>query len=90
MDIDWILQEELPELTNEERRRVVSRLTPFIDDAVALERERCASLCRARGALWERTSLSTSTVASAVAEARFRSNEAKYLADLIESEITPG
>jgi hypothetical protein len=86
MNLDWILQEELPEISADDRRRAVERVRAFVSGAVLRERGRCAQLCRDRGALWERTSMSTSTVPGAVAEARFRSNEARYLADLIEAD----
>lgn len=86
MNIEWILQEEIPEIDPGLRRRMMDRLLSFMADAVLAERTRCAQLCRDRGSLWERTSMSTSTIPEAVAEARSRANEAKYLADLIELE----
>jgi hypothetical protein len=50
-----------------------------------MERDRCVEHCRQRAALWDRTALRTSSLPPAVAEARYRGNEAKYLADLLET-----
>jgi hypothetical protein len=84
MNLEWIVQEEVPELAPERVRTIVERLRGFVANAVQTERARCVTLCRDRAALWERTSMSRSENPSAVAEARSRSNEARYLADLIE------
>jgi hypothetical protein len=136
---EWVLHEELPELTSAERERIRRRMMDVIAQAVRAERDRCVEHCRQRAALrrlsqefilrdpaeretegsttlswieqlatrsfarslrslaqdrllrqplWDRTALRTSSLPPAVAEARYRSNEAKYLADLLET-VTP-
>ncbi|HVT45658.1 MAG TPA: hypothetical protein VMT00_14860 [Thermoanaerobaculia bacterium] len=83
---DAILAEEMAEVPSEARQRLESRFAMLVEEQVARERERLAMICRERAVLWERTLLATSALPSAVAEARSRSNEAKYLADLFESD----
>ncbi|HVR44360.1 MAG TPA: hypothetical protein VMS56_13060 [Thermoanaerobaculia bacterium] len=60
------------------------RIAALVADRIAEERKRCAGLCRARGELWVRTE-ATSSATPLQTEARARSNEARYLADLLES-----
>lgn len=57
------------------------------EELVQRERERCVGLCRRRAELWRRTSLASSSIASAREEARARANEAAYLADLLASGV---
>ena len=68
-------------LTTEQSERLLSR----VRDLVSAERDRAVSLCRRRAELWETTDLARSTAALAREEARARTNEALYLADLIAS-----
>jgi hypothetical protein len=55
-----------------------------MDEAIRLERERWADVCRRRAELWRKTA-AKSPYAAAREEARARANEAAYLADLIAS-----
>jgi hypothetical protein len=53
--------------------------------AVRAERRACVAECARRGELWERTHERQDAGELAKSEARHRSNEARYLADLIAS-----
>jgi hypothetical protein len=55
------------------------------EEAILIERQRCADICRRRVELWRNTELARSGIPSAEQEARARANEAAYLADWIES-----
>ena len=57
----------------------IDALTRVVASLVAEERRHCAKVCRERATLWR------NTLASATIEARFRANEAQYLADLLEA-----
>ena len=83
-EADWILHEELPEIAPDIHARIHRRIVALVEQSIREERDRCVEHCRQRAALWDRTALRTSSLPPAVAEARSRSNEAKYLADLLE------
>jgi hypothetical protein len=53
--------------------------------AVRAERRACVAECVRRGELWERTQEREDAGELAKSEARHRSNEARYLADLMAS-----
>lgn len=65
------------------RDHVASRIEALLSNAMAAEREACAALCAKRQALWEKTENDPATAEPMRAEARFRSNEAAYLADAL-------
>jgi len=79
------LREVLKDVPSDVRRRVSQEVGVLIEEHVQAERERCVAMCRRRAELWRKTSSARSTVAAARDEARARANEARYLADLIES-----
>jgi hypothetical protein len=79
------LRELLADVPSNVRRRVFQEVGVLIEEHVQGERERCVGLCRRRAELWKKTSAAKSTVAVAREEARARANEARYIADLIES-----
>ncbi len=55
-----------------------------IERAVAAERSKCATLCAERASLWRGTTAAQpGSPRPGVEEARARSNEAQYLADLL-------
>lgn len=58
-----------------------------LNESVLRERERCVEICRRRAELWRTTIAARSTIPSAREEARARSNEAAYLADLLASGV---
>lgn len=76
----------LEHLSPEDRHAVLERLTSVVESEVARERERAVVICRGRAELWRTTELAKSPMASAQTEARARSNEAHYLADLLAAE----
>jgi hypothetical protein len=69
---------EMPEAT---RSAVVSMAAALLEEEILGERHRCVELCRQRAALWQRTPFS-----EPIDEARARTNEATYLADLLAAE----
>jgi len=79
------LRELLADVPSNVRRRVFQEVGVLIEEHVQGERERCVAMCRRRAELWKKTSAAKSTVAAARDEARARGNEARYIADLIES-----
>jgi hypothetical protein len=79
------LRELLTDVPSNVRRRILQEVGVLIEEHVQEERERCVAMCQRRGALWKKTSAAKSGVAAAREEARARANEARYLADLIES-----
>jgi hypothetical protein len=83
------LRELLAEVASDVRRRVFQEIGVLVEENVHEQRERCVELCRRRAELWRRTSAAKSAVAVPHEEARARANEARYLADLIESGADP-
>jgi hypothetical protein len=79
------LRELMKDVPSDVRRRVSQEVGVLIEEHVQEERERCVAMCRRRAELWKKTSAAKSTVAAARSEARARANEARYIADLIES-----
>jgi hypothetical protein len=59
---------------------LLEAITNLIAKHLAAERARCRALCEQRAELWRNTDGGTSPLAQ---EARFRANEATYIADLI-------
>jgi hypothetical protein len=59
---------------------LLEAITNLIAKNLAAERARCRALCEQRAELWRNTEGGTSPLAQ---EARFRANEATYIADLI-------
>jgi hypothetical protein len=59
---------------------LLEAITNLIAKQVAAERTRCRALCEQRAELWRKTEGGTSPLAQ---EARFRANEAIYIADLL-------
>ena len=59
---------------------LLEAIANLVSKHVAAERTRCRSLCEQRAELWKHTEGGTSPLAQ---EARFRANEATYLADLL-------
>ena len=59
---------------------LLEAITNLISKHVAAERTRCRALCEQRAELWRNTEGGTSPLAQ---EARFRANEATYIADLL-------
>jgi hypothetical protein len=57
-----------------------------MDDVAQQERARCVSICRRRAELWRRTAAGNPP-AGVLQEAQARTNEATYLADLLESGV---
>lgn len=82
------LKDLLPELPRALQEELTRRISVLVAEEVSGERHRCIELCRYRGQLWEKTLAAGDPAAPPMAreEARARSNEAKFLADLIESE----
>ncbi|HEX4826091.1 MAG TPA: hypothetical protein VFV19_17465 [Candidatus Polarisedimenticolaceae bacterium] len=68
---------------------VLERLEAVVEAEVARERRRCVGLCEQRATLWQKTSATSSNVAAARDEARSRSNEAEYLADVLAVRPEP-
>jgi hypothetical protein len=65
------------------RDRRVARIEAALRRAMRGEREACVALCLGRRALWERTESNLETSELLRAEARYRGNEAAYLADAL-------
>jgi hypothetical protein len=61
----------------------VARIEAALRRAMRAGREACVALCLRRQALWERTESNLETSELLRAEARYRGNEAAYLADTI-------
>ena len=61
-------------------RQTVEAIANLVSKHVAAERSRCRELCEQRAELWRNTESGKSPLAQ---EARFRANEAIYLADLL-------
>ena len=59
---------------------LLEAVTHLIAKHVAAERTRCRALCEQRAELWRNTEGGSSPLAQ---EARFRTNEATYIADLL-------
>lgn len=59
---------------------LLEAITNLISKHVAAERTRCRALCEQRAELWRNTKGDMSPLAQ---EARFRANEATYIADLL-------
>ena len=59
---------------------LLEAIANLISKHVAAERTRCRSLCEQRAELWRTTEGGTTPLAQ---EARFRANEAIYIADLL-------
>lgn len=76
------LLSEIPEAL---RGDLLARISALVEEEVQRERNRCVGICRERADLWQRTlAAMASAVPPAREEARARSNEATYLADLLE------
>jgi negative regulator of sigma E activity len=76
------LLSEIPEALHSD---LLKRVSALVEEEVQRERDRCVRLCRERADLWQRTLAATAPgVPAAREEARARSNEATYLADLLE------
>jgi hypothetical protein len=65
------------------RERRAARIEVSLRKAMRAAREVCVDVCLRRQALWERTEANPETSEALSAEARFRGNEAAYLADAI-------
>jgi hypothetical protein len=61
----------------------VARIEAALRSAMRAGREACVALCLRRRALWERTESNLETSELLRAEARYRGNEAAYLADAL-------
>jgi len=59
---------------------LLEAIANLVSKHVAAERSRCRELCEQRAELWRNTESGKSPLAQ---EARFRANEAIYLADLL-------
>ena len=59
---------------------LLEAITNLISKHVAAERTRCRALCEQRAELWRKMTPGTGPLAQ---EARFRANEATYIADLL-------
>jgi hypothetical protein len=69
------------------QREIVAALAAFLEEELERVRRHCVALCRHRAELWQKTPLAGEQAPeSARDEARARANEARYLADLIETE----
>jgi hypothetical protein len=62
---------------------LLEAITSLISKHIAAERTRCRALCEQRAELWRNTEGGTSPLAQ---EARFRANEATYIADLLHHD----
>jgi hypothetical protein len=60
-----------------------SQIRGALDEAIRAERAACARRCQKRAALWEASADRPAVPGVHLAEARARSNEARYLADAI-------
>jgi hypothetical protein len=60
---------------------LLEAITNLISKHVAAERARCRALCEQRAELWRNAEAGASPLAQ---EARFRANEATYIADLFD------
>ena len=69
------------------RDHYAARIEALLRKAMRAEREPCVALCLARQALWQRTESNPETSEPLRAEARFRGNEAAYLADALATAI---
>ena len=83
------LGEVLEGATAETRAAVLERLEAVVESEIIRERKRCVALCEQRAAIWQKTSSASSNVAAARDEARARSNEAEYLADVLAVQREP-
>jgi hypothetical protein len=79
------LRELLKDVPSDVRRRLSQEVGVLIEEHVQGERERCVEVCRRRARLWRTTAAARSGAAATRDEARARGNEARYLADLLES-----
>ena len=59
---------------------LLEAIANLVSRHVTAERTRCRALCEHRAALWRNTEAGVSPLAQ---EARFRANEATYIADLL-------
>ncbi len=59
---------------------LIEAITNLVSKHVAAERARCRTLCEQRADLWRNTQGGSSPLGQ---EARFRANEAIYIADLL-------
>jgi len=74
------LQHQLMPVAPAAQPILLEAITNLIARQVAAERTRCRMLCEQRAQLWRNTERGSSPLAR---EARFRANEAAYLADLL-------
>ena len=65
------------------RDELMQRIETALRRAMRQEREACAAVCSQRHALWESTESRADTPEILRQEARFRANEAAYLADAL-------
>ncbi len=80
------LAEAEPAIDSAVRERRATRIEALLRKAMRAERESCVALCLARQALWQRTESNPETSEALSAEARFRGNEAAYLADVLATK----
>lgn len=86
--VDEIVESHCERMGADERKTLAAKIVDLLEAAVSGERERCVGVCRARADLWGRTSAAgVSAPAGARAEAMFRQNEARYLADSLEVAV---
>lgn len=82
-----VLETSLSEIPEALRTDLLKRISALVEEEVRRERDRCVQICRKRSDLWHRTLAATAPgVPQAREEARARSNEATYLADLLEQD----
>jgi hypothetical protein len=80
------LQHSLLPVPAAARPILLEAITNLISKHVAAERTRCLALCEQRARLWRNTEGDTGPLAQ---EARFRANEAIYIADLLHFAVQP-
>jgi hypothetical protein len=74
------LQHQLMPVPPAARPILLEAIANLISKQVAAERTRCRAFCEQRAELWRNTESGTGPLAQ---EARFRANEATYIADLL-------
>jgi hypothetical protein len=80
--VDELVHAQASTLATSDRESLTAAVIQLIEREVASVRERAVALCVRRGELWRETSSRRDRLAE---EARARSNEAFYLADLLET-----
>lgn len=69
-----------------QRDQLIQRIEITLRRAMRQEREACAALCSRRHTLWESTESRADAPEILRQEARFRANEAAYLADALRAD----